>query len=130
MRRSPPFWTLVDKTETCWLWKGPTNDGGYGCYKGKLAHRVSYKEAGNTLIKGEPLHHTCRMRRCVRPNHLEKTTLSAHVDAMPNLRRTQTVCKNGHTLSGENLIVKIDGYGFVHRECRTCKRKRERDYCR
>jgi hypothetical protein len=68
------FEALIDKTETCWQWKGVKCPQGYGhiSYKGRPtgAHRVSY-----LLYRGEfPQHlqvlHTCDNTSCVNPDHL------------------------------------------------------------
>ncbi len=66
----------IEKTSTCWYWKGALTKKGYGnCKLGKesLAHRVVY-----IIIKGNVpplLHHTCHNKACVNPDHLEPTTI-------------------------------------------------------
>lgn len=62
----------------CWLWVGSKLNNGYGKIQFKrkniLAHRMSY-----TLFKGQidekmEIHHRCRNRACVNPEHLEQVT--------------------------------------------------------
>ena len=42
------FWALVEKTETCWLWRGRTQKNGYGRFKNGreqvTAHRYAYAD--------------------------------------------------------------------------------------
>lgn len=67
---------------SCWLWQGKTNDGGYGLLVPEgantaewYAHRVSW----NLLMGGHAPnrqldHRTCKRRDCVNPLHLEPVT--------------------------------------------------------
>ena len=74
MRHYPPveerFWSKVEKTSTCWLWKGcaPTI-----VVKGKriYAHKLSYSMHFGPIPEGQRVRRVCRDRRCVRPDHLE-----------------------------------------------------------
>ena len=69
------FWVKVCKTETCWLWQGAKNSKGYGSYlhNGRLssAHHVSYNELVGEIPEGMQTDHTCHVRHCVNPDHLE-----------------------------------------------------------
>jgi hypothetical protein len=40
----------------------------------KLAHRVSYEAAYGPIPAGLHIDHLCRVRKCVRPEHLEAVT--------------------------------------------------------
>ena len=79
------FWEKVEKTETCWLWKGGKSGPGYGVIwaDGRLApaHRVSLILAGSPPPAELEVDHLCRVPLCVRPDHLEAVT---HAE---NLRR-------------------------------------------
>jgi hypothetical protein len=71
------FWSLVDKTPTCWLWTAGKSHNGYGefwvpsLYSPIGAHRVSWWiKTGTRPPKGLQICHKCDIRLCVRPSHL------------------------------------------------------------
>ena len=67
------FWVLVEKSNDCWLWRGKTNNGGYGNFhKGGVyhAHRFSWVLENGLIPKGMQINHHCDNRLCVKPDHL------------------------------------------------------------
>jgi len=72
------FWSKVDKTPTCWRWLGTTIPKGYGVFtvgrKKIVAHRFSYELAYGPIGAGLQVDHICRVRNCVRPDHLREVT--------------------------------------------------------
>lgn len=81
------FWKYVQKTDTCWLWTGAVQSGGYGIIrvgKNVTAHRYSF-----FLHNGhwpEPMClHSCDVRNCVNPSHLREGT--AHDNVQDVLER-------------------------------------------
>lgn len=72
----------------CWLWTGAIDPVGYGRYGAEyvLAHRVSYEERHGSIPGGLDLHHRCRQRNCINPDHLEPLTRSDHAKAHAKLR--------------------------------------------
>lgn len=73
------FWTLVDKTPTCWLWTGNIlhRRGGYGTI---YDPRRKMKIRAHHFLVGKPgdgmeWDHLCCTPRCVRPSHLELVTV-------------------------------------------------------
>jgi hypothetical protein len=70
------FWSQVDKTGDCWLWKGGRSIQGYGDVRidprgpTTPAHRVSYELTYGPLGPGMLSCHHCDNPPCVRPDHL------------------------------------------------------------
>ncbi len=68
------FWSKVERTETCWLWKAGTDSGGYGHIfafgQQEQAHRVSYAITYGEIPEGMNVQHECDNPPCVRPDHL------------------------------------------------------------
>lgn len=113
MRRT--LWQKVTITETCWLWTGGRDRLSYGRQpSGRTsvtAHRLVYELLIGPVPDGLELDHLCRIRHCVRPDHLEPVT---HAE---NMRRARwTHCKHGHELTDENVYLNPRG----GRSCRQC----------
>lgn len=68
------FWPKVNKTDICWLWVGYLDRNGYGVFSGDgevLAHRYSYRLLVGPIPDGFFIDHLCRIKDCVRPEHLQ-----------------------------------------------------------
>jgi len=76
------FWKKVDKNgpNGCWIWRGALRNkrDGYGVIslpgrpvRYKMAHRVAYELTKGPIAEGFEIHHKCRVRDCVNPDHLE-----------------------------------------------------------
>lgn len=80
-RRDGPKW-IVDPETGCWEWQRARTDNSYGriTVDGKLmqAHRWVYETHVRSLLPNEHVHHKCRNRGCVNPNHLEALDATAH----------------------------------------------------
>lgn len=135
------FWEKVEKSQTCWMWRGAVGSAGYGNvqYEGRTwrAHRLAY-----ALILGElpdqmpdgsraVLDHLCRTTLCVNPAHLEPVSDRTNIirgvgPALAKIQNVdQTFCKHGHPLFGKNLYVQPKtGYRY----CRTCQRRRRAEW--
>lgn len=120
----------LDDGIRCWGWTGTKLSKGYGHFyaKGKMrmAHRVSYEHFSAPIPDGLQLDHLCRNRACVNPLHLEPVTGVENVRrgasfAAVNARKTH--CPQGHPYEGDNLVVIKNG-----RDCRACRRERNRRY--
>lgn len=79
------FWANVEKTDTCWLWKGGRSTG-YGTlvFEGESisAHRVSLMLAtGHRPLPGLVIMHLCNVKSCVNPDHLRVGSPSDNIRA-------------------------------------------------
>lgn len=68
------FMKYVEKTESCWIWVGYTNDTGYGALNvegsPKLSHRLSWTFFKGEIPEGAYVCHKCDTPNCVNPDHL------------------------------------------------------------
>lgn len=100
----PRLWEKVEKTDSCWIWKGTKNPKGYGRIvvngKPKPVHRVTYELVHGPVSDDLHLDHLCRRRDCVRPDHLEPVT--NHENALRGAR-ARTHCRNGHPRTPETF---------------------------
>lgn len=131
-RQAAKFWQRVQKTSSCWLWRGaryPTGYGHTGLFMelghGGYVHRLSYIWANGPIPQGHQVDHLCRVAACLNPDHLEAVTPRTNILRSPNhvaaINARKTRCNRGHPFSPEN--TRRDGKG---RTCRTCARDRER----
>lgn len=121
------FWEKVEKTDTCWLWRASKSSNGYGRINlddGEgIAHRVAYELAIGPIPEGHQIHHVCRVKDCVNPDHLKAVAPVDH--AQEHLR---THCPRGHEYTPENTYLSVSSKtGWQSRLCRTCVRKRQRE---
>lgn len=121
--RYRPFWAWVEKTETCWLWKGRLNNKGYGqaSLKGRmrLAHRLAWELLRGPIPEGAVLDHLCRVRRCVNPDHLEPVTTRENLlrgEGLAAIHARQEKCAHGHAFTPANTYQRPEG-----RYCRACR---------
>lgn len=120
------FWSKVEKTDDHWLWTGGLTSKGYGSFWVRdgvwtRAHQFAWADAGLVVPEGLELDHLCRVRTCVRIEHLRVTTHSENLkNRAPWKTRApaQTSCSKGHpyeyfTPSGKP-------------RCRVCRAENER----
>lgn len=113
------FVEKVNITDTCWLWTGCKDIGGYGQIRlGRKqsiqAHRMSYLFYHGEIPQGKIIMHLCDNPPCVNPQHLKAGTTSQNIqharDIKPYPRKEK--CFRGHLYSG------LDSSGWNH--CKTC----------
>lgn len=77
------FWAKVNKTASCWLWTAGIEGDGYAIYwhggTSHRAHRFAYKALVGPIKRGLVLDHTCGVRHCVNPAHLEPVTNAENI---------------------------------------------------
>ncbi len=121
------FWSKVEKVpfETCWLWGGAITSGGYGSVRagGRTcrAHRVAYELTNGPIPEGMEVDHLCRVRSCVRPDHLEAVTHRENV--LRGVSVVAACAKKEACVRGHPFPRPSDG---VRRYCHPCQRLRER----
>jgi hypothetical protein len=119
------FFAKVEKTDTCWLWTGAKNQDGYGRFRldGRKvqAHRFAYELLVDPIPEGLELDHTCRVRHCVRPDHLEPVTHRENIVrgvGVGKWNARKTHCKHGHPFDAENTYINVR---LNRRSCRACR---------
>ena len=118
------IWKRISVTGDCWLWTGAKTNKGYGQIRSddhrQLAyvHRIIYELFSGPIPPGMQIDHLCRVRNCVKPQHLEVVTarenvLRGHGPAAANAIKTH--CKHGHEFNEAN--TRASG---GQRRCRIC----------
>lgn len=112
------FWAKVCDTGDCWLWTASLDSFGYGLFKvdrkTQKAHRWSYAYHVGPIPDGLTIDHLCRVRNCVRPDHLEAVTQKENT-----ARARKTHCIRGHEFT--------DGNTHWVRTCRACWTSRKEE---
>lgn len=122
------FFDKVEKTSTCWLWQAGLNADGYGQFSldgvPRLAHKVAYMWENGEVPEGLQLDHLCRVRRCVRPIHLEAVTQMVNLQrGIGNGFKEKTRCPKNHEYTEINTYTYPNG----RRDCRECHRQANRE---
>jgi hypothetical protein len=123
----------TDKTESCWLWKGYKNVGGYGVMNvdgwphlvnrlsAWIFHGLDLESKLKALHKDE-----CPNQSCWNPEHLYVGTQGENIEDWHGVKGypKQMRCDSGHPLEGKNLAINANGYRY----CRTCNREYQRQW--
>ncbi len=115
----------IDPESGCWLWQAALGRDGYGRAwmpggTGGMAHRVVYELLAGEIPPGLHLDHTCGVRHCVNPDHLEPVTWKEN-NRRAGLKRRQSMCVRGHVMEGENVGVRPSSEARYCRECNTAQ---------
>jgi len=120
------FWKRVNKTNTCWFWTGGVGYNAYGQFnygdQTVLAHRFAYGSLLGPIPNGYIIHHKCRSKRCVNPDHLQAVPRGNHPGDGPDINRNKTHCLRGHEFSKENTQIRQNKRGEKYRQCIMCKK--------
>ena len=119
------FEAKIDKSGDCWLWTG--GDTGNGLFYGKfwdgsrkvLAHRYAYMVHWGEIPEGLEVDHTCRVPKCVKPEHLRLLTRTQNMHNRDDYRFKpdgSVICGKGHMIVDNNKYTRPDG----RIECRVC----------
>lgn len=125
------LWAKIEKTDGCWLWTAGKTPAGYGKFwlsgATELAHRIVYIALVGTVPYNLTLDHTCRVRHCVNPDHLDPVTQQENTLRSPiapaAINAKKTHCLKGHPYSAANTHI-ANGRRREERQCRECSRIR------
>ena len=94
------FFARVEKTVTCWLWRGNKKGFDYGCGpKGEYAHRWAYRRFVGAIPDGMYVLHRCDTPLCVNYEHLFLGTQSDNLN--------DAVAKGRVPLGSQNYRAKL-----------------------
>jgi hypothetical protein len=128
-RKNLPY-TIEDRSYTtpCWMFGGYIIKSGYGKAHGEdhqhtdSAHRLSYVFHRGAIPEDMEIHHRCKVRACINPDHLEPLTGLINTYLGPR-GKCNLYCKHGHLLLGDNMRIEVSKLGIQKRQCRTCARE-------
>lgn len=114
--------------DDCLLWPGEQYPKtGYGRVKlngvAMGVHRAAYILKRGVLSPQLAIHHLCGVRLCFNPQHLEPMSKSDHSKLH---KPRQIVCKRGHALTVENIMLHRSSRNAlrIERRCLTCHKLR------
>lgn len=112
--------TIPDDPDACWLWTGTPSRRGYGRYtirgpgveKYLLAHHLVWGWLHGDVPEGLELDHTCHVKLCVNPSHLEAVTNAE------NIRRHYTWARENRIQHPPRIVRHGTRWAYEHLRCR------------
>ena len=105
------FWARVEKTDSCWLYRGALNRDGYGTltWEGRIvsAHRTSWTLTNGAPAKGKWVLHKCDVRACCNPDHLYIGVRQDNVNDMVSRDRHARGARSGKSNLNDDLVREI-----------------------
>lgn len=91
----------------CWIWQRGTSANGYGRTgnPSQPAHRVYYERFVGPVAEGLEPDHLCRVRPCIRPDHLELVTHLENCRRGERTKLTQTQSKEIRALYSQGTFT-------------------------
>jgi hypothetical protein len=102
----------------CWIRIGHLNNKGYGkvaiAGKQQYAHRAMYEQEVGPIPPGAVIDHLCRQRDCMRPEHLEATTMATNLQRGRNAKLTPQAVREIRTFWAATVSTKelAEAYGI------------------
>lgn len=111
----------------CWIWQLFIHGNGYGQVRinGRetSAHVAAWEAVNGPVPEGHEIHHKCRVKPCVNPDHLQCVTPEEH--RLLHVAE-RNCCSFGHEWTEANTYVTKAGARY----CRACKARRQREFGR
>ncbi len=105
------FFSYVEKTESCWNWKGFLNKKGYAQFRINYtrhpAHRVAYLLFRGPVEAGLLVCHRCDNPRCVNPDHLFLGTNQDNVRDMVSKKRHRTGSRKPNSKMNDESVREL-----------------------
>lgn len=129
----PLFERFVSKIQLnpdtgCWEWLAGKSPAGYGVFVIRseltvLSHRLAYEWFVGPIPEGHDIHHKCRNRACICPQHLNALSRSSHGREH---QCDQEFCRHGHRLTEDNLLHYTTPSGKPRWKCKQCSRDQQK----
>ena len=105
------LWSMVHKTDKCWLWTGSKDKHGYGriSYNRKpiLVHRLVLILDGANIVPSDFVCHKCDNPSCVNPDHLFIGSAKDNSQDMKKKGRSCRGERQGQSKLTENIVKDI-----------------------